>query len=85
MRWIQGDTLNSIVQRHALSKFVHRFTKDHRPAWANESRPGGKPYRVQFASDSDWLQHTRFAVTQAGQLDKRARWCRSTPTWPEEM
>jgi len=67
------------VQRQALARFVHRFTRTHRPQWAR-SNPN---YMPQFADDSDWLANTRFYVTKAGKLDGRHRYCISTPTWPD--
>jgi len=79
-----GSELAATAQRKALSKFVHRFTKDHKPAWAREPMPNGKPYPVQFASDSDWLAHTHFFVNQDGTLSARHKYCMSNPTWPDK-
>lgn len=78
-----GSELPAPEQRYVLSAFVHRFTRDHKPAWANKPRPDGRPYRVQFASDADWLAHTRFRVTAGSRVDRRAQFCASAPTWPE--
>ena len=82
MKWILGNELCEADQQYCLAAFVHRFTAQHKPRWANEPWKDGKPYPVQFASDRDWLEHTRFAVTENGRLDKRASHCMSTPTWP---
>ena len=80
---IVGTHLTDHDRRHVLASYVHRFTKEHRPAWAKTLRPDGRPYPVQFASDSDWLAHTVFAVRKDGRLDRRVNQCTSTPTWPD--
>lgn len=78
-----GNELAPHVQRKALAQFVHRFTRDHVPTWACDPMSNGQPYPVQFDSDADWLANTEFQVTKSGELDKRAKWCRSSPTWPD--
>lgn len=75
----KGSVLPLKTQQDALRRFVHRFTKEHVPEWAR-SNPNYKP---QFASDADWLEHTMFYVTKAGNLDNRYTSCMSVPTWPE--
>lgn len=80
---IYGNVLSPRLQAECKARFVHRFTRDHRPAWASQPMPNGKPYPVQFASDDDWLAHTFFEVTKQGELDERSRYCQSSPTWPE--
>lgn len=77
-----GTELLPEDQRHVLSAYLHRFTKDHKPKWASGTRPNGEPYPVQFDSDRDWLAHTAFAVTESGHLDRRRRKCYANPTWP---
>lgn len=81
--WVWGEHLSATMQRDALARYVHRFTRDHVPGWARVPRPDGTAYPVQFDSDGDWLSHTRFAVTQAGDFEDRARYCQSNPTWPD--
>jgi hypothetical protein len=83
MRWSIGKELSPEVQRVALSRFVYRYTREHIPAWATEPRPDGQPYVPQFASDADWLAHTKFAVCKDGTLDERTHFCLSAPTWPD--
>jgi len=80
MLW--GFQLSPDQQRAALARYCNRFTLSHRPSWASAPRPDGSRYPPQFASDSDWLLHTRFAVTRSGRLDGRASHCESFPTWP---
>ena len=79
---IQGTDLSPEDQRYVLAAYVHRFTGDNKPAWANELRPSGKPYPLQFTNDQEWLYNTWFAVTKAGRIDRRYSGCTSEPTWP---
>lgn len=76
---ISGDKLSKEVQAEALRRFVHRFTKDHTPHWAEENNE--TLYLVQFASDTEWLANTKFHVNKDGTLSKRH--CESSPTWPK--
>jgi hypothetical protein len=78
----RGDQLTAEDQKDVLAAYVHRHTREHRPAWANKLW-NGKPYPVQFASDAEWLANTLFAVRRNGRLDQRARSCESHPTWPD--
>jgi hypothetical protein len=82
MRTVLGTELHPDDQRHVLAAFVHRYTGDHKPQWAGDPRPNGKPCPVQFKDDQDWLANTRFGVRKDGRLDQRARYCTSNPTWP---
>jgi hypothetical protein len=81
--WVTGDKLSPPAREQAKARFVHRFTREHKPTWARGKRPDGKSYRVQFASDADWLEHSEFAVTKSGKLDARSSHCVSHPTWPD--
>lgn len=82
MEWVLGSQLSSKLQREVLSMFVHRFTGNHRPAWSREEWKDGMPYPLQFRDDQDWLNHTHFAITSKGTLDRREQYCMSNPTWP---
>lgn len=73
-----GTELTYWDRKHVLSAFVHRFTRENKPQWADAT-----VYPVQFDSDADWLAHTQFKVRKNGRLDKRARSCMSFPTWPD--
>ena len=83
IEWITGDRLSVKAQNEAKALFVHRFTREHIPLWSCEYRSDGSNYAVQFASDADWLRHTKFAVHSDGTLSKRAQYCESSPTWPD--
>lgn len=80
---LRGNQLLPEDQKYALAAFVHRFTRDHKPDWAKEPRLDGRPYKVQFASDQDWLANTDFYVTKKGRINRAAGECYSHPTWPE--
>ena len=73
-----GKQLTPQDQKMVLAAYVHRFTMDHLPAWAQ-----GTKYPVQFASDQEWLETTYFHVKKNGNLDNRFHPCLSHPTWPQ--
>ena len=82
VEWMVGTDLHSEDQAKVLARFVHRYTKEHRPKWLDRTdRPD--LYPVQFASDHDWLARTYFAVKRNGRLDERVTVCRAMPTWPD--
>lgn len=83
VEYVRGSDMSPALQREALACYVHRFTREHRPAWSREEWKDGKTYPVQFDSDADWLANTFFPVTKAGDLSKRPSDCRSYPTWPD--
>lgn len=80
---MKGTQLHYQDREHVLAAYVHRFTREHKPAWANKPMPNGKPYPVQFDSDLDWLEHTDFAIRKNGRLDMRVKSCFCSPTWPD--
>ncbi len=73
-----GSDLQSADQKEVLAAYVHRYTKDHKPAWVQTDY-----YKPQFANDEDWLNNTIFHVRKNGRLDHRFTSCCSTPTWPD--
>lgn len=44
----------------AKTQYVHRYTLDHVPAWAQDAAPNGKYYAPGFASDLEWYNATLF-------------------------
>jgi len=70
-------------RNYVLRAYVNRYTRSHVPAWAKREWRDGRPYPVQFASDADWLANTTFVIRQNGRLDRRCKYCESTPTWPD--
>ena len=79
---VKGSELSLIAQSQAKAGFIHRFTGDHRPHWASQPMPNGESYKVQFASDDDWLDNSLFAIRSDGHLDRRFHEHMSFPTWP---
>jgi hypothetical protein len=65
-----GNQLDKEDRAYVLTAYVHRFTGNHKPNWANKAMPNGEPYEVQFKDDEDWLNHTYFAINRKGKLDK---------------
>lgn len=80
--WLCGSLLHPEDKRHVLAAYVHRFTGEHRPAWASKPWKDGRPYPIQHADDADWLANTYFRVRKDARLDMRVRECHSTPSWP---
>ena len=78
-----GSNLSASVQQECLRRFVHRYTRDHKPSWADQTWKHGKKYPVQFDSDADWLAHTLFNVNADNTLNERFDFCESYPTWPD--
>jgi len=71
----KGVELNQEDQRCVLAAYIYRNTGDHVPPTV----PRGI---LQFKNDQEWLEHTSFKVTKVGRLDHRAKYCYSSPTWP---
>ncbi len=44
----------------ACSRFVHRYTMEHIPAWSRRPAPNGRHYAPQFRSDCEWYENTLF-------------------------
>ncbi len=88
---LRGDLLPERLQRDALARYLHRFTREHVPVWARKPRKDGRRYPVQFASDAEWLARTLFPVTVRKDgtlgdhtLGTRGR-CLSYATWPDGL
>lgn len=79
MKQVKGSELSEAQRHHALNRFVHRYTRDHRPKWVTDT----KVTPVQFASDADWLANTLFFVRKDGKLSELHQRCESRPTWPD--
>ena len=83
MMMVRGSEMCDRLQRQALARYPHRFTRDHKPDWATGEWKDGKPYPVQFDSDADWLANTFFPITVKGEFSRREKYCESHPTWPD--
>jgi len=75
-----GNKLVREDQRHVLAAYTHRYTGDHKPAWANKHPTTSGAH---FANDQEWLENTAFNVRKDGRLDMRYKQCYSCPTWPK--
>ena len=65
----------------ARARFVHRFTMEHVPAWAFQTRPDGSFYAPQFATDREWYEATRFPG-EPGIHGNSCHCFTGAPTWP---
>lgn len=85
---VRGSELPMHLQQEAKARFTHRYTGEHRPAWANRPFTNSElklsTYPVQFRDDADWLAHTYFTLVKDGtRFSKKKRFCESYPTWPD--
>lgn len=82
---MRGTALCAADRDYVLRSYVNRYTVEHVPTWAMKLRPNGRPYRVQFRSDYEWLDNTLFNVKKNGRLRADVTSCHSTPTWPHGL
>lgn len=73
MNTLRGTQLTPEDQRHVLAAYVYRCTVEN--AKANPRAVKATGSTLPLILDSQWLEVTSFAVTQAGRLDKRVRSC----------
>ncbi len=76
MKTLLGSQLSYSEQQKALSRFVHRMTKENilkHPAYAQRQFKHG--YRMPIITDCEWLACTEFTVTKSGKLDERVNHC----------
>ena len=72
----------AISFRSACARYVHRFTLEYIPAWAQLPNPGtGQYYAPQFASDREWYTHTRFPG-ERGYIGDGSHCHTTGQTWP---
>lgn len=82
--WRRGTDLTPAQQRVALVSYIHRYTRDFKPLWVEHcERVNFDAPPLHFDSDRDWLHNTEFAVTKAGEFDKRKTSVMTNPTWPD--
>lgn len=86
MPQVLGTDLPYRLQREVLAKYVHRYTCEHVPSWTQKPAPNGQFYAPQYRTDQEWLKHTHFTITKAGELSRKSKYCSSgSPTWPEGL
>ena len=72
----------AIAFRTACAQYVHRFTMEHVPRWAQRPNPGtGQYYAPQFVSDREWYTHTRFPG-ERGYIGEGGSCYTTGQTWP---
>ena len=80
---LPGSHLTAPKRHFIYLQFHQRYTRENTPLWVLENAGYGVTWPVQFDSDLDWLEHTLFAATSNGALDRRYKDCWETPTWPD--
>ena len=73
--------MRTISLEQAKSRYPHRYTMEHRPAWAAQQCGNGKYYAPQFRTDLEWYENTTFPGE--GCLPKADKHCETSgQTWP---
>jgi hypothetical protein len=72
---VNGSKLSPSARKQALAAFVHRYTGEHKPAWASLPMPNGKAYACFFKNDEEWLAASEFYVTKDGNLSGNHKHC----------
>ena len=66
----------------AKRTYVHRYTMEHKPTWANGEVAGGRwHYAPQFQSDREWYELSRFNA-ECIAPSRRPHMETGKPTWP---
>jgi hypothetical protein len=66
----------------ACAQYVHRFTMEYKPQWANKPLDNGKYYAPQYRSDREWFENTLFPPHEFS-ASKRDTSCYSqNQSWP---
>lgn len=66
---------------HACRVYCHRFTMDHIPAWACQTRQDGKFYAPQYRSDKEWFDNTSFPG-EDGHIGRITECWSRNASWP---
>jgi hypothetical protein len=70
---------NKMSFQEAKTRYIHRFTMEHVPVWAERPGPDGKYHAPEYQSDAEWYDNTMFPP-HTPFLDQE---CHSTGrTWP---
>lgn len=65
----------------ATSRYVHRFTMEHVPAWAKARREDGTFYAPQYRTDREWYENTTFPG-EPGHIGDKRHCYTSNQSWP---
>lgn len=52
-------TTNSPFEQ-AKAQYVHRYTMEHKPTWANKPMSDGRHYAPQYLTDKEWYNNAKF-------------------------
>lgn len=63
----------AISFEEACRTYVHRFTMDHVPAWAQRPMQNGNYAAPQFSSDREWYDNTNFPGEN--HVSRRSKYC----------
>lgn len=66
----------------AKRRFVHRYTMEHKPAWA-KLPCNGRFYAPQYSTDQEWFDKTKFPGERGYPFGDRESDCYSSgQSWP---
>lgn len=65
----------------ARAQYVHRYTLQHVPSWAQARTPGGTYYAPQYRTDAEWYENTTFPG-EPGHLMGPNHCHSRNPSWP---
>ena len=73
----------AISLSQAKAKFVHRYTMEHKPKWAEDPFTNGLFPAPQFHSDKEWYDNTLFhGESQIEGLTTKSSCYTTGQTWP---
>jgi len=75
MKYRKGEELTETQKKEVLARYVHRFTGEHKPYWANKPMPNGDSYKPTHETDLEWIHDHSFAVKSDGSFDQRVNSC----------
>ena len=68
MKYLTGTQLSLVDQQRVKNKFVHRYTKSHKPDWVTQEP-------VQFESDIAWRSEEHTSELQSHSFISYAVFC----------
>lgn len=70
-----------LLFEEAKTRYVHRYTLEHVPAWARSPRDDGTFYAPQYRTDREWYDSTLFPG-EPGHIGDRNHCYSTKETWP---
>lgn len=65
----------------ACARYVHRYTMEHVPAWAQKRAENGLFYAPQYRNDAEWYERTLF-YGEPGHYGTKNECCSAGQSWP---